>query len=180
MNNFKQDCKIKMVMYRFLKDCFGLIYTPNYLDFPNEETDVHVNQAKISQFDKAIEKVTYNPNKIEKYMNTIQCGLEILNKEGVVNDSNVCSIKNCIKNHCEQNSMNVVPNEHNPIRKINEINAVKLIGKCLLLDQSNESNQAPGIENFPGTFQHQPELKQEVNFQFQTKFSERLSTGYFL
>lgn len=33
---------------------------------------------------------------------------------------------------------------------------------------------------FPGKFTIEPELKQDIKFNFQTKFSERLSTGYYL
>ncbi len=164
-----------MVMFNFLKDFFGIIFTSSYLHFPNEETDVNVNQAKISNFDQAIEKVILNPNKIEKYMNTIQCGLDILYKEGVVDDLKICNIKDCVENHCQEKSMNLIPNELKPIRNLNEMNALKLIGKCLFF--TNES-QAPGIESFPGIFHQDPDLKQEVHFDFQTKFSERLSTGY--
>ena len=163
-----------MVMFNFLKNFFGIIYTPNCLDFQNANTDVNVNQAKISNFDLAIEKVMRNPNKIEKYMNTIQRGLDVCYKEGVVDDSKICSIKYCIEDHCQKKSINLVPSEHKPISKTNEMNALKLIGKCLLF--TNEST-APGIEKFPGTFHQDPELKLEVHFEFQTKFSERLSTG---
>ena len=91
-----------MCLHNFLKNFFGIIFTPNYLHFPEEETPVSVNQSKRAHFDVAVDKISINPDKIEKYMNTIQSGLEILNKEGVVSDRKICDIKECVLNHCKK------------------------------------------------------------------------------
>lgn len=163
-----------MCLHNFLKNFFGIIFTPNYLHFPEEETPVSVNQSKRAHFDVAVDKISINPDKIEKYMNTIQSGLEILNKEGVVSDRKICDIKECVLNHCKQKSLNIIPNEMNPICDVNGMNAVKLLSKCLLV---TSEEQAPGIELFPGAFSGQPFLQKEVDFNFKTRFNERLSTG---
>ena len=39
------------------------------------------------------------------------------------------------------------------------------------------TSKHPNINDFPGKFKQQPKLKQNVEFNFETKFSERLSTG---
>ena len=130
-------------MYNFLKDYFGIILTPNYLHFDQNEVDITMNQAKISNFDKAYEKVAANPGKMLKYSNTIQTGLDILNKEGILSEDKICHIKNCILDECKQKNINIQPSEKNPVSNANEMNALKLIGKCyqLLNDEI-----APGIE----------------------------------
>lgn len=163
-----------MSLHNFLKNFFGIILVSNYLDFPNEETDVAFNQAKISNFDLALEKVSNDPNKIKKYMNTIQCGLEVLDKEGVINEKKISSIKECVLTHCMLNNMNLIPCHEKPIKNQNELYAAKLLNKCI---QLSADEQAPGIDKFPGIFESLPELKQDVDFNFSTRFSERLSTG---
>jgi len=131
-------------MYNFLKDYFGIILTPNYLHFDQNEVEISRNQAKISNFDKALEKVSNNPAKMLKYSNTLQSGLDILNKEGMISEEKIFKIKNCLINECKQKNINITPSETCPVSNLNEMNAMKLIGKCyqLLNDEI-----APGIES---------------------------------
>lgn len=53
--------------------------------------------------------------------------------------------------------------------RLHRFNRSKIIGE-----------KAPGIDNFPGDFDQTPELLENVELNLSTKFSERISTGYFL
>jgi hypothetical protein len=65
-------------MFQFLRDYAGIILTARCGFFGAAETPVSSNRSKHSQFDMAIDNVCSNPQKINKYMNTISSGIDIL------------------------------------------------------------------------------------------------------
>lgn len=126
-------------MYNFLKENFGIILTPNCLHLNVTEVDVIKNQAKLSNFDTAFEKVMANPkDKIAKYSSTIRTGLDNLKKAGCLSEEKVCTLKECL-----MNSLSSIPSEKS-VKDSDELICLSIINKCYL--SLNLPEIAAGIE----------------------------------
>lgn len=123
---------IHMALHRFLTNFFGIVFTPHSL-WLSDESSVSDNCAKHSQFDKALEKVTSNPQKIPKYLSTINCGLSQLNKEGILPIEKILDLKDMVLIECQNVGWNPVPSQRQPVRSFQEKNATNLLGQCLNL-----------------------------------------------
>lgn len=129
-----------MCMYNFLKEKFGIILTPNCLYLNVAEVDVIKNQAKLSNFDTAYEKVIANPkDKIVKYSSTIRTGLDNLKKAGCLSEEKICTLKECL-----MNSLSFIPSEKSPVKDSDELISLSIINKCYL--SLNLPEIAAGIE----------------------------------
>jgi hypothetical protein len=124
-NKTLQDMKL----HNFIKN-LGILFTSECLWLP-DEVDVTANRAKHSQFDMALQKVTHNPQKIGKYFNTITCGLEPLNKEGILPNERILQVKDLVIVECQNCGWNPVPLADRPVRSQEERNATNLLGRCL-------------------------------------------------
>lgn len=165
-----------MTMYNFLKQFTGIIFTTDILSLPTE-MKVSENKAKHSHFDLAIERVTSKPEHINKYYNTIHNGLETLNEQGLLNCEKIVDLKNLVIENCDNCGWNTHPNEDTPVSGHDEKNAVKLLGKCF---NFTDGERAPGIDDFPGDFEEDPELLEDIRIEVSSNFQERISTGYYL
>ena len=165
-----------MPLYNFLKNYAGILFTSNCLDLP-DFMEIEENLAKISHFDMALEKVTQNPDKLAKYSNTIQAGFDILHEEKILSDGKIARLQDLVLTQCESHCLNVVPTKKNPVCDQINKSAIKLLGKCLVY---NEDSKAPGCKEFPGDFDHPPELLTNVEIILSSQFQEQLSTGYYL
>lgn len=163
-------------MFQFLKQNAGIILTKDVLTVPNE-IKIGNNKAKISQFDIAVEKVCANPSNVEKYCNTIFTGIDVLSREGLINKEKILNLKKLLCENCTNSGWNTTPKKDEPVCSLKEKNAVKILGKCM---NFAKGEKAPGINSFPGDFEEQPELLKNVELELQTKFKERVSTGYYL
>lgn len=163
--------------YRFLKHNFGIVLTDLSLNI-DSEISIEKNQAKYASFDRALTKITANSTKLDKYGSTIESGLDVFRKEGSIDECTIEYIKNAINSFIENNNLNPFPQCNNQsVKNKDEKNVLKLYGKCLI---ENYTVKAPHIEYFPGDYTELPELLCDVNVSLETKFIERLSTGYYL
>ncbi len=127
-----------MCLHNFLKNYTGIIFTPQCLSLP-DKMEVSKNMAKYSNLETAIEKIKSNPKDIEKYLNTIQHGIEFLDK------SQINEMKTHIMNGFKNSNMNFIPSEAKPVCDSHSISATKMICKCYV-----EGEKAQGIKEFPG------------------------------
>lgn len=119
-----------MTLHNFLKNFMGILFTPNVL-WLSDEVDLSHNRAKHSQFDLAMQKITSNPQKIGKYLGTIHCGFEPLNREGILPENKILELKEIVTNECQSCGLNFVPRSGRPVRNQDEKNVTKLLGQCL-------------------------------------------------
>ena len=164
-------------LYKFLKDYMGMILTEDVLSFP-DEIKVSENNAKYSHLDLAINKITSNPDKIKKYSGTLSYGLDILNDEGILTCQRISEIKDLIRIKCEDSGCFPFPTEKCPLKNPLEKNICKLLGKCY---NYTDGEKAPVIDLFPGDFvDKELNLRSDLEFKFESKFEERISTGFYL
>jgi hypothetical protein len=101
--------------------------------------EVSKNKAKYSQLDNAIKLLNSKPENIHKYLNTIQIGIECLNR------SQIDKLKSLVIDGCKNTNMNFIPSEKKPICEATALNTVKMLGKCYC-----DGEKAQGIKEFPG------------------------------
>ena len=161
-------------IFKFLKKNTGIILTEDSISLP-QSMEIFKNQAKRSHFDQALEKIKYQPNKIEKYSNTIHLGVKYFDEE---NTSKIKAVKEIVFKNLSSCLEKILPTQENPVKETNFKNMTKLVGRCLV---HAEGIKAPGVKEFPGDFEEPPELIENVTLSFSTKFGkERLSSGYYL
>ena len=119
-----------MSLYNFLKNFMGILFTADCLWFPADEMLVAENRAKHSHFNMALDKVTNNPNKIGKYLSTINSGIGQLNKEGILGSESILNLKDIVIIECQNSGWNPIPAKDKPVRTSNEKNATILLGQC--------------------------------------------------
>jgi hypothetical protein len=137
------------------------------------------NKAEFSNFDKALEEIKRNTDHIhfEHYTNTLTFGF-------ISFDSNVLKIKKltdyqtCIQKKCNSFPDDYVPSDSNPIGNELVKKEIRILSKCF----ENAHVMAPGISEFPGSYENQPEprLLTEVFISVETQVAEWCSTGYYL
>lgn len=165
-----------MGLNKFLREHFGMMYTERYLSI-GTETEVSKNVCKVSQFDLAIEKIFNDPEKVFKYGNTVQCGIDVLCDEGILDPSKLTEIKAKVLESSRKCGCKSIPSEKEPIRDEKSKTMCKFLSKCInFLD----GEKAPGIDVFPGDFDKLPPLLENVELDLSTQFEERVSTGYYL
>jgi hypothetical protein len=131
-----------MCLHNFLKNYTGIIFTPHCLSLP-DKMKVSENMAKYSHLEIAIEKINSNPKNIEKYLNTIQHGIEFLNK------NQINEVKTHLMNGFKNTNVNFIPSEAKPVCDSHSLSAAKMIGKCYF-----EGEKAQGIKEFPGLYKY--------------------------
>lgn len=165
-----------MPLFEFLKEHMGMIFT-DVTQWLSAEMDVAQSRAKHSHFDLALDKIKNNPKKIDKYMNTVSDGLGPLKREGKLEMELVCELKNIVLEDCECSNVNPIPCDAKPVCKEDEKHISKFISRCLNV---TSDEKAPGVAHFPGDFEFEPELRQNVLVDLECDFEERISTGYYL
>lgn len=113
-----------MVLYNFLKNFTGIVFTSRWLELP-EEIDVADNHAKFSHFDLAIQKIALNPRKIGKYIDTIKNGLESL--EEVFTTDKLKEFKYEFISKLKKLKWKFIPKNDQPLKNQKEKYAAKLL-----------------------------------------------------
>ena len=134
-----------------------------------------------SHFDEAI--TIFDRDRTENrelYFDTIERSLETLFNEGVIGIEKISLIRDgLIQDYAS--FLHIMPSEENPVVGDREQNICRLLARCYTY---SKDIRAPAIDSFPFDFKDN-ELQQEyyannVPLTFNTNFSERLSTGYYL
>jgi hypothetical protein len=171
-----------LTMYTFLRDNFGILFQGDCLWLPTfgGELKVDQNRAKHSHFDLAYEKVSKNPTKIEKYLNTISQAIDKLKKENLIDNERILNLKNSIQCHCDEKGIQVKPKESDPIKEDTQKYIVKLFNECFKLI---DGHLADGIHEFPGHYDEEVDrhLINSIELNLSSTFSgDAVSTGFYL
>ena len=162
-------------MFNFLHDNLGIILTDDYFGAPTR-VSVSKNKAKYSNFRDAIEKVCCSTQEIPNYCDTIDFCINGMARCGITDLNSVEKMKEALLKQCEEKGWSPTPSKKNPV-KVQDIKQVaKLLCNCYI--QLGE--KAPNIDEFPFDFDEPPALMTNVALKLHSKFSERLSTGYYL
>lgn len=161
-------------MHNFLTQHAGILLLGSSFGCPTR-LPVSKNQAKYSNFSRAIKKVSQDPTKLPKYCRALE-SVNILCRECLVDVDTIRQLKNSLVNESLKNNWCIVPSEKKPVKKQEEKTVVNVLGKCLMqLDE-----KATNIEEFPGDYAELPDLLKNVEIEVSAGFNERLSTGYYL
>lgn len=167
LNNF--------LAFSFLQNYCGILLTDKYFCIPPRVPISH-NQAKFSNFHDAVKAVSVDTKELSNFCKTIDCCIENFTKWDISCEHDVSKMKRSLLKQCKQNNSQVIPSQKNPIKNEDTKQLTKLLCKCYIA----LGEKAPNIEEFPFDFTESPPLKSNVELNLTSKFSERLSTGYYL
>lgn len=166
-----------MGLASFLKN-FGIYYTSQCLTLEHA-IQVTDNKAEFANFDKALEEIKGNVDHkdFEDYISTLAFGFTAF-------DSNVLRIQKltdyqvCIQRKCNKFPDNNVPSASNPIRDEAIKKEIRVLSRCF----ENANVIAPGICEFPGSYENQPKprLLTGIICSVETQVAQWCSTGYYL
>ncbi len=168
--------------FKFIKDHTGVLFKSNCLTLP-KIVKAHENKSKVSNFQETVDLLDDSEVEIvdNDYFGTLEHGLDIGTEEGIISSEKVENIKNKLIDTSNNTGINAIPSNESPLKKEKELELCRVLGKCYIYNDNND--KAPGIEEFPGDFEEEPDeniLAYDVDFEFNTKFAERLSTGFYL
>lgn len=166
-----------MGLASFLK-IFGIYYTSQCLTLKNA-IKVADNKAEFANFDKALEEIKHNIDhkNFEDYISTLAFGFTAFDSE-VLKIQKITDYQACIQKKCNKFPDKNVPSQWNPIGDEAIKKEIRILSRCL----ENAHVMAPGICEFPGSYENQPEPKllTDVICSIETQVAEWCSTGYYL
>ena len=165
--------------FKFIKDTTGVLFKSNCLTLP-KTIKAHENKAHVSNFQKAVDTSDEVEIVDDDYFGTLEHGLDVVTEEGIITPEKVENIKNKLIDTSNNTGTNAIPSKESPLKNEKELELCRVLGKCYIFC---DNDKAPGIEEFPGDFDEEPDeniLAYDVDFEFKTKFAERLSTGFYL
>ena len=170
-----------MPLYRFLRTHFGIIFTNDYLNL-SDTTAVAKNDAKHGTFRRALIEVGSNAQKLNKYISTIDKGIEMI--ETTIGDGDdESTVRKLLQNLVEELNLkgsSVCPQNGKPVQNEQDKELCKMYCNCLIAS-FNKNKKAPFIDDFPGDFaESTPTLLTNVSLNIEAEFEERISTGYYL
>jgi hypothetical protein len=175
MQNHKNETVKDVQIFNFLKDNTGIILTDKYFGGPTKY-QLNKNKARFSNFKTAVDSVCSNVNEISNFCDTIDCCIDNLALCEIHDTDSVERMKHALINQCEAKGWSAIPSKKNPVK----LPEVKQITKLLCTCFVELGEKAPNIQEFPFDFSEEPELLSDVTIRLTSKFSERLSTGFYL
>lgn len=146
--SLQKDKTLKdMNLYNFLKR-FGMFYTTECL-YLNGKISLSTNQAKFSNINKAIEKLTVmdDDDNLDKWANTIATGFNLLDNENYLNQLKIKEFNESFQTKCQ--TLQTYPSKTNPIKNSADIKQLIIFSTCFNI---STNVKAPGIDQFPGDF----------------------------
>jgi hypothetical protein len=166
-------------VFRFLLDHMGIMLTDDCLFISEQKLYVKDNLAKYSSFPELLPKLE-SLTDLSPYYGAIDCGLQLTKiQNNLVNRNYLYKINTIILNECRTKSIDPFPRDSNLIK--NQLNKDLSLLMCRTIIESATGHvKAPYIDAFPGDYSKLPALLDNVEITLDTKYGERISTGYYL
>ena len=175
MQNNKKKALKDIQMFNFLKDNAGIILTDKYFGCQTR-CAVNKNKAKYSNYQTAVDSVCQNADEISNFCDTIDGCINNMARCNIHDTDAIIKMKEALFKQCESKGWDPVPSKKVPIKN----KEIKQITKLLCTCYVELGEKAPNVQEFPFDFDHIPDLISNVTIALNSKYSERLSTGYYL